>query len=61
MVGITQTSDGRWRRVGDARSVEPFGPLRCAIGRLSVARRLVAQLTFVTSLRQFRIEFGSYQ
>jgi|HubBroStandDraft_2_1064218.scaffolds.fasta_scaffold10559_2 hypothetical protein len=28
MVGITPTSDGRRRRVGDARGVEPFGPLR---------------------------------
>ena len=27
MVGITQTSDGRWRRVDDARGIERFGSL----------------------------------
>ena len=60
MVGITQNSDGRWRRVGDPRGIEPFGELCCAVARLSRGR-LSAQLTFVTFLGQFRIQFGSYQ
>ena len=38
-----------------------FGPLRCMVGRLSAdAAVSSAQLTFVTFLGQFRIEFGSY-
>jgi hypothetical protein len=37
-----------------------FGPLRCMVGRLSAdAAVSSAQLTFVTFLGQFRIEFGS--
>jgi hypothetical protein len=55
MVSITQTSEGRRRRVGDARGIEPFGELCCAVGRLSVAfPSRLAQLTFVTFLGQFR-------
>ena len=61
MVGITQTSDGRWRRVDDARCIEPFRTATLR-GRKTFRGAAVssAQLTFVTFLGQFRIEFGSY-
>jgi hypothetical protein len=52
MVGITQTSDGRRRRVGDARGVEPFGALRWAVGRLSVAA--LAQPNEASSVEIYR-------